>query len=350
MSSNKQHCNSYEWRGFMLDCVRHFMPISFIKEILDQMARLKLNRFHWHLTDDQGWRLPIKARPLLIEKASTRIDGDHFIGGFYTEEQIRDLVKYAEARDIVIVPEIDIPGHVCAALHAYPSLSCPGHETRIPNTWGIFEDVLCAGSGETAIFLNDVFETVLDLFPSPWIHIGGDEVKDDRWKNCPKCQKVISDNNYPSERSLYSHILSPICQLIRSHGRSVIGWDEMLESCPQEDIIIMSWRGEEGAIEASKQGKKSILCPHEYFYLDYPESKDDPIPGADWMPTLSVEKMKTYEVPKIEGILGLQSNLWTEELLGPKEARHRIFPRLETLAKKCHQKTSPQLKTSEKVN
>ncbi|WDE95758.1 family 20 glycosylhydrolase [Lentisphaera profundi] len=336
--NSKSSSNAYEWRGFMLDCVRHFMPIHFIKEVLDNMARVNMNRFHWHLTDDQGWRLPVKNRPLLTEKASSRIDGDLIIDGYYSADEITEIVNYAEKLNIVVVPEIDIPGHVCAALYAYPELSCPNHETRIPNDWGIFDDVLCAGSSAVAPFLKDVFETVLELFPSPWIHIGGDEVKDDRWKSCSKCQEVIRDNKYASEKDLYSHILSPICKLIRDHGRQVIAWDEMLESCPEEDVIIMSWRGEEGAQAASAKNRQSILCPHEHFYLDYPNSKNDILPGADWMPTLPIEKIQAYKIPDLNGIIGLQCNLWTEQVFSADDARHRLLPRLDAVAAKCFEK------------
>lgn len=320
----------FGYRGMHLDVARHFFSIDEVKKYLDFMAFYKMNRFHWHLTDDQGWRVEIKKYPKLQEIAAYRketlighyndiphkFDGQRY-GGYYTQDEIREVVKYASDRNITIIPEIDIPGHSQAALSAYPELGCEDKVYEAATLWGVFEDVLCPNE-VTFQFLNDVFDELMDLFPGEYIHIGGDECPKVAWKNSAFCQQLIVENNLGDEEGLQSYIIKRVAQHIQSKGRKIIGWDEILEGGLAQDAIVMSWRGVEGGIEAARQNHNVIMTPVSHCYFDYyqSESPDEPLSIGGYIP---IEKVYHWNpIPKEltpderRHILGGQSNLWTE--------------------------------------
>ena len=295
----------FAWRGNMLDCGRHFFPISFIKKYIDILAMYKLNTFHWHLTEDQGWRIEIKKYPLLTEISSWRdetvvghntdkYDGMGY-GGFYTQDQAREIVKYAAERYINIVPEIEMPGHSSAALAAYPQLGCTGGPYKVQERWGVFKDVYCAGKDETFEFLQNVLDEVMDIFPSPFIHIGGDECPKDSWKECPACQKRMKDNHLKDEHELQGWFITQMDHYLTSKGRRLIGWDEILEGGLAPQATVMSWRGTKGGIEAAKLHHDVVMSPTTNMYLDYYQSKDkdnEPFAIGGFLP---LEKVYDYE-------------------------------------------------------
>ncbi len=270
----------FGYRGVMLDVGRYYLPVTYIKQYIDVIASLKLNRFHWHLTEDQGWRIEIKKYPRLTTVGSQRketnkghlsenkFDGKPH-GGFYTQEEVKDIVAYAAERFVTVVPEIEMPGHATAALASYPQLGCTGGPYEVSTKWGVHKEVFCAGNDETFTFLEDVLTEILPLFPSQYIHIGGDECPKDRWKQCPKCQARIKALGLKDEHELQSYFIGRIEKFLNAKGRKIIGWDEILEGGLAPDATVMSWRGEAGGKEAARQRHDVIMTPNTYLYLDY---------------------------------------------------------------------------------
>lgn len=341
----------FAWRGNMLDVGRHFFPVSFIKKYIDILAMYKINTFHWHLTEDQGWRIEIKKYPLLTEishwrdstvvghaSKSNKYDGIGY-GGFYTQEQAREIVRYAAERYITVVPEIEMPGHSSAALAAYPNLGCTGGPYHVKCTWGVHKDVYCAGKDETITFQKDVLDEIMDIFPSQFIHIGGDECPKDAWKKCPDCQKKIKELGLKDEHELQSWFITQIDKYLTSKGRRLIGWDEILEGGLAPQATVMSWRGIKGGVEAAKQHHDVVMSPTTHMYIDYYQSEDkknEPLAIGGF---LTMEKVYSYEpVPEelnseeAKYILGVQTNLWTEYVATTKKAEYMLLPRLQAQA------------------
>ncbi len=306
----------FGYRGLHLDVGRHFFPVAFVKKYIDYIALHKMNYFHWHLTEDQGWRIEIKKYPRLTGIGSCRsgtIIG-HYPGtgndsvrtcGFYTQDEIRDVVRYAADRYITILPEIELPGHSSAALTAYPWLGCTGGPYQVQQTWGVFKDVFCAGNDSTFRFLEDVLDEVMALFPSKYIHIGGDECPKTSWKSCPKCQKRIKDNGLKDENELQSYFVQRIGKYINSKGRRMIGWDEILEGGLAPDATVMSWRGEQGGIDAAKQDHDVIMTPGSYVYFDHAQSKDeDSVTIGGYLPLDTVSIVTSWSPGGTDGRSG----------------------------------------------
>jgi hexosaminidase len=360
----------FSYRGVLLDCGRHFFSVEFIKQFLDAMALHGCNQFHWHLTEDQGWRFEVKAYPDLAKKGSVREKSiiasskvrlyDNIpYGGYYTQDECRDIVRYAAERYINVVPEIDMPGHMQSALHVFPNLGCTGGPYPVATHWGVMREVLCGGNPETLNFLKTVFGELCDVFPSPYIHIGGDECPKERWKKCPKCQAKIkelgltddpkdtgeggrgSQDGRSAENKLQTYINHEIEQFLASRGRSLIGWDEILAGGLTDNAIVMSWRGTKGGIAAAKQNHRVIMSPNVYSYIDHPQLKDlSKTPRTTDSYIVSCSKMYSFEplVPeeltKEEGdcILGVQANLWTEHVAYPEHALFQLLPRLGAMS------------------
>lgn len=349
----------FVYRGMHLDVSRHFFDIDMVKRYLDIMEIHKLNTLHWHLTDDQGWRIEIKKYPRLTEVGSVRnktIIGHIFNsqgydhtrygeGMWYTQEQIREVIDYAAAKGIEIIPEIDLPGHMLAALAAYPELGCTGGPYEVWGDWGIADEVLCAGNEKTMLFLEDVLDEVSDLFPSEYIHIGGDECPKVYWEKCPKCQAKIKGlglkdtEEFQAEHFLQSYVMTRMTNALEKKGKKIIGWDEILEGDVAENAIVMSWRGTAGGIKAAQMGHDVIMTPNTFFYLDYYQSEDtadEPLGIGGYLP---VEKCYSYE-PFAEEmteeeqshILGVQANLWTEYIASNEHLEYMLLPRLAALS------------------
>ena len=341
----------FGYRGMHLDIARHFQPAEFVKKYIDQMARFKFNRFHWHLTDDQGWRIEIKKYPKLTEIGSKRPEthtgsytptfkGDGIPhGGFYTQEQIKEVVAYAKERHITVIPEIELPGHASAALAAYPQLGCKAdYEYKVKMTWGIFKEVFCP-TDETFKFLEDVLEETISLFPdSPYIHIGGDEVLKDHWKESAFVQELKAKENLKDEHEVQSYFVRRIEKFINSKGKKIIGWDEILEGGVAPNATIMSWRGEKGGIEAAKAKHDVIMTPNTYVYFDYGQGDPayEPLNIGSYVP---LEKVYGWNpVPKelspeeSKYIIGGQANLWTEYIKTPSQVEYMVFPRMVALS------------------
>jgi hexosaminidase len=343
----------FPYRGLHLDTSRHMFPVEFIKHYLDWMARYKLNTFHWHLTDDQGWRIEIQQYPQLMEigsmrketlvghaPQSTQYDGKPY-GGFYTQEQIRDVVAYARDRFITVIPEIEMPGHSLAALAAYPELACTPGPFETATTWGVFKDVFCPKEN-TFQFLENVLTEMMELFPSPYIHIGGDEVQKDRWKESPDAQAVIRREGLKDEDELQSYFIRRMERFINSKGRRMIGWDEILEGGLAPDATVMSWRGEQGGIAAARQGHDVIMTPDKYLYFDHYQGDrgahgtSEPLAIGGMLP---LDKVYSYNpLPAAlnpeekKHILGAQANMWTEYIADSRQLEYMLFPRLFALA------------------
>lgn len=336
---------AFSWRGLHLDVSRHFFTVEEVKSFLDLMALYKFNTFHWHLTDDQGWRIEIKQYPKLTEvggfRDSTVIghysdsprEYDHTkYGSFYTQDDIRDVVSYAEELHIIVVPEIEMPGHSRAALAAYPELSCTGELQGVPGLWGVFDDIYCSKE-ESIEFLQNVLDEVLDLFPSEYIHVGGDEAPKSRWDKCENCKKVMEENDLHDSHELQSYFIKRMDTYLTERGRKLIGWDEILEGGLSPNAAVMSWRGEEGGIEAAKQGHYVVMSPTTYCYFDYYQSSHDsePLAIGGYLP---LEKVYRYNpVPKdltkeeAKYILGGQANIWTEYISDYSYVEYMAFPR-----------------------
>jgi hexosaminidase len=333
----------FAWRGLMLDCSRHFYSVPFIKKLIDALSLHHISVFHWHLTDDQGWRIPIPAYPLLTEIGSRRFDNrrGRYLGGFYSHDEIRDIVAYAAVRHVEVVPEIDLPGHANSILAAYPGLGCTGGPYRVEDRFGIFEDVLCAGNDEIFTLAAAIFDTLGELFPSKYIHIGGDEVRFNRWNECPKCRERMKEAGLDEGRELQSWITVRLAEMLKERGKIAIGWDEVLEDSPRyplpENTAVMSWRGVKGGIEAVRRGRQVIMSPNtEGCYLDYKHRDDPEEPGQ--LGTSRISQL--YALDPLAGmgdearglVLGGQANLWSELIYAGKIAEYMIFPRICALA------------------
>ena len=330
----------FKWRGLMLDPCRHFWDINFVKKYIDLMALHKMNSFHWHLTEDQGWRIEIKKYPKLTEVAAWRNEDGKKYGGFYSQDQIREIVEYAAERFITVLPEIEMPGHSVAAIAAYPELSCFDEPAEIPTTWGVFENVYCAGNENTFQFLEDVLTEVFDLFPGEYIHIGGDECPKANWKKCPKCQERIKNENLNNEDELQSYFIKRMEKFINKNGKRLVGWDEILEGGLAPNATVMSWRGTEGGIAAAKQGHDVVMSPVTHCYLDFPQKEDEKI-DIGGCTTTTTEKAYEFEpIPdelsdeEAKHVLGGQGNLWTEHIPTVERAEEMVYPRASALAEK----------------
>ncbi|MBE2222586.1 MAG: beta-N-acetylhexosaminidase [Anaerolineae bacterium] len=331
----------FSWRGFMLDEGRHFQGKTSVLRLLDAMALLKLNRFHWHLTEDQGWRLEIKQYPRLTAVGAQRagtapgmiamVRGKHNgvpHGGFYTQDEVREVVAYAAERHITVVPEIEMPGHSTAALVAYPELGCTGGPYEMPTRFGIFKDVYCVGKDHTITFLEHVLAEVLALFPSPYIHIGGDEAPRSRWQKCPDCQKRIADNNLGDEHGLQLYLTNHMARFLRDNGRSLIGWNEILNADLEPSAVAQYWvRNRKGMIAAIENGRSAILSPNWHYYLDYSYSLTALSKTYNHEPVFSELSQSAAK-----NILGIEAPLWTEFVPTAKRMGYQAFPRLTAVA------------------
>uniref|UniRef100_A0A4W5LQ13 Beta-hexosaminidase n=1 Tax=Hucho hucho TaxID=62062 RepID=A0A4W5LQ13_9TELE len=305
----------YSYRGLQLDVSRHFFSTAVIKDLISQMSYYKLNNFHWHLTDDQVGNK--------FERFPRFFDGNPY-GGFYTQEEIKDIVQYAQEHYVNIIPEIEMPGHASAAVAAYPNLACfPSPDFKVIESWGVFEDVFCAGKEETFVFLQDVLDEILPLFPSTYIHIGGDECPKTKWKQCPNCQKRIKELGLKDEHELQSYFVKRMEKYLNANGRQIFGWDEILEGGLAPNAAVMSWRGESGGISAAKQKHPVIMTPEDYVYFDHNQ-------GYSLQEPLSVEQLY---------IKGVQANLWSEYLTSPAKLNYMLYPRLFALAEIAWTKT-----------
>lgn len=329
----------FKWRGMHLDVGRHFFSKEFVKKYLDLMALYKMNVFHWHLTEDQGWRIEIQKYPELTEISAYRTEADGTVyGGFYTQEDIREIVAYAAERQITIVPEIEMPGHCMAALAAYPELSCTGGPFEVPSIWGVKKDVYCAGNEKTFEFLENVLLEVIELFPGEYIHIGGDEVPKDRWKECSKCQRRIRQEGLADEHELQSYFIKRMERFLNDHGRKLIGWDEILEGGLAPEATVMSWRGEKGGIEAAQMGHEVVMTPNSHCYFDHyqadPASQPKAIGGLTTLKDVYHYNPVSKELNEAEQerILGVQANLWTEYITTPEYAEYMAVPRMLALS------------------
>jgi hexosaminidase len=333
----------FAWRGLMLDCSRCFYSVPFIKKIIDALSLHHISVFHWHLTDDQGWRIPIPQYPLLTEIGARRLDRRRgkYLGGFYSHDEIRDIVAFAGARHVEVVPEIDLPGHASAILAAYPGLGCTGGPYRVEDRFGIFEDVLCAGNDGIFDLAAAVFDTLKELFPSRYVHIGGDEVRFNRWDGCPKCKKRLDETGLTESRELQSWITVQLARMLEERGKVAVGWDEVLEDSSRyplpENVVVMSWRGVQGGIDAVRRGRQVIMSPNTSgCYLDYKHCDSPEEPGQLGVSRIS----QLYGLDPLAGIgeeardliLGAQANLWSELLYAGKFAEYMIFPRICALA------------------
>ena len=345
----------FAYRGMMLDVGRHFFSVDFVKRYIDLLAMHNMNYFHWHLTEDQGWRIEIKKYPRLTEIGSirketgigasrTEFDGKPY-GGFYTQDEIKEIVKYAQEQYVTVIPEIDLPGHMLAALAAYPELGCTGGPYEVACHWGVFSDVLCIGNEKTYEFLEGVLAEVIELFPSKYIHIGGDEAPRTRWETCPKCQVLAKkeglkpDREHSTEDRLQSYCMKRIERYLNEKGRQIIGWDEILEGDVAPNATVMSWRGMQGGIKAAKLKHDVIMTPNDYMYFDYYQSADKGQEPLAMGSGVTVEKVYGFEPVATEleneekkHILGVQANMWTEYIATPEHVEYMMVPRMAALA------------------
>lgn len=344
----------FSYRGMHLDVCRHFFPLEFVKKYIDLLAMHNMNTFHWHLTDDQGWRIEIKKYPKLTEIGSQRnrtVIGKNTSeydntphGGFFTQEEAKEIVRYAQERYITVIPEVDLPGHMLAALAAYPEMGCTGGPYEVCPLWGVFEDVLCIGNDQTMQFLEDVMAEIIEIFPSKYIHIGGDEAPRNRWKECPKCQARIkaeglkATQNHTAEDRLQSYCMTRIEKFLNSKGRLIIGWDEILEGDIAPNATVMSWRGASGGIKAAQMGHDVIMTPNTYCYFDYyqtADTKDEPFGIGGYVPIEKVYSLDpTFDLNEEQKkhIIGAQANLWTEYITTTEHVEYMVLPRMAALA------------------
>ncbi len=341
----------FSYRGVHIDCSRHFFPVDFLKTYIDILALHGCNNLHWHLTDDQGWRFEVKSMPLLTQEGSIRketvigsevggiFDGQEYGRGlYYTQEQCREIVQYAAERYINVIPEIDLPGHMVAALHVYPQLGCTGGPYEVWTQWGVAQDILCAGNPETLVFLKKVLGELTDVFPSKLIHIGGDEAPRTRWQQCPKCQAKMKELGLVNEAQLQTYINQELEAFLSEKGRTVIGWDEVLEGGLSENATVMSWHGADGAVAAASQRHNVIMTPTSYCYFDYYQlSNRDAQPRAigGYVPISKVYSLEPVpsELPEDlrQYVLGAQCNLWAEHIFAPQQMEFMLLPRLSAL-------------------
>lgn len=343
------------YRGLMLDVARHFFTVDEVKRTLDLMALHKMNVFHWHLTDDQGWRIEIRRYPELTRVGSVRRrtligkdPGGEYdetcrydetpYGGYYTQEQIREVVEYAARRFITVIPEIEFPGHAVAALASYPWLSCTGERYEVRQTWDIDDRVFCPGRESTFEFIEGVLDEVMELFPSEWIHIGGDECPTKMWAGCPHCRERMRTEGISDLRGLQGYATARVERFLQAHGRELIGWDEILEGGVTPTAVVMSWRGTEGGVRAARQGNRVVMSPSTYCYFDYYQTEDTDSEPLAWGGFLPLERV--YAFDPLEGldagerccVLGVQANLWTEYIPDFDQAQYMLLPRLSALA------------------
>lgn len=338
----------FKYRGMMLDCSRHFFSIDFIKKFIDLIALHNMNTFHWHLNDDQGWRIEIKKYPKLIEIGSVRtgtvmgrnsdVDDSIKYGGYYTQEQCREIVEYARQRHITVIPEIDMPGHMKAVLASYPNLGCTGGPYKVGHNWGVYYDVLCIGNEDTFKFVEGVLDEIIDIFPSRYIHIGGDETPTKRWSECSKCEKIMQKEGLPINK-LQAYFTNRIEKYLNSKGRSIIGWDEILDGDINKSATIMSWRGIEPGEKGAKMGHDVIMSPTSHCYFDYAQTKEQYSEPLTQVHALDVEQVysldpapKTMSEESKKHILGVQANLWTEYISNPNLATYMLLPRMAALS------------------
>jgi hexosaminidase len=340
----------FAYRGMHLDVARHFFSVTFIKKYINLMAMLKMNTFHWHLTEDQGWRIEIKKYPKLQEIAAFRnetlighysdqphqFDGKKY-GGFYTQEEIKDIVKYASERQITIIPEIEMPGHSQAAIAAYPELGCTRKQVKVATKWGVFNDIYCPKE-TTFKFLEDVIDEVVELFPGKYIHIGGDEAPKTNWKKCKNCQQLIKKEDLKDEHELQSYFITRMEKYINQKGKQIIGWDEILEGGLAPNATVMSWRGTNGAVQAAKEKHDVILTPQSHCYFDHYQSdnENEPLAIGGFLPLEKVYRFNPIpkELTKEESkyVLGAQGNVWTEYITTPEKVEYMAFPRAIALS------------------
>ena len=355
----------FTYRGMHLDVARHFFSVDFVKRYIDLLALHNMNTLHWHLTDDQGWRIDIKKYPKLAEIASVRhrtVKGylgsgeyDHTsYGGYYTQDQLREVVAYANERFIQVIPEIDLPGHMLAVLAAYPELGCTGGPYEVSPDWGVFEDVLCVGNEKAMHFLEDVMLEVMEIFPSKYIHIGGDEAPRTRWKSCRKCQARIrqeglkGNHTHTPEDMLQSYCMKRIEKFLNAHGRQIIGWDELLEGEVAPNATVMSWRGSAGGIKAAQMGHDVIMTPNTHCYFDFyqtDDTKNEPLAIGGYIPFEKVYGLEPTEGLNSEQsnhILGVQANVWTEYITTEEHLEYMVLPRMAALCEV--QWTAPEKK------
>lgn len=340
---------TFSYRGMMLDCSRHFFPMWFVKQYIDLLAMHNMNVFHWHLSDDQGWRIEIKKYPRLTTVGSVRanttighnteLNDSTPYGGYYTQDQAREIVEYARQRYITVIPEIDMPGHMKAALAAYPELGCTGGPYEVGTRWGIYADVFCVGNEKVYQFCEDVWSELMQIFPSTYIHIGGDETPTTRWADCPKCKKVMADNGL-NIKNLQGYFTNRIEKFLNANGRRMIGWDEILGGKINQSATIMSWRDMKQGIDAAYKGHDVIFSPTSHMYFDYCQSQKN----YQYEPTrcggdLSVEKVYSLKVcadtvsaDVRKHIIGVQANLWTEHVPNAQVAEYQVLPRMAALA------------------
>lgn len=338
----------FGYRGMMLDCGRHFWPVPFVKKFIDILALHNMNVFHWHLNEDQGWRIEIKKYPKLTEIGSKRsctvlghnsdIDDGTPYEGFYTQDEAREIVRYAAERNITVIPEIDMPGHTVAALASYPELGCTGGPYSVGYGWGIYKDVLCLGNEKVYTFLQDIIDELIDIFPAKYIHIGGDESPTVRWENCPKCQALAKANNVDAKH-LQEVFTNRMEKYINSKGRSIIGWDEIAQGNINKSATIMSWRGVEPGSKATEAGHDVIMSPTTYCYFDYyqSENKDkEPMCIGGYLPVSKVYEFdaapESLSETAKKHILGVQANLWTEYVSTTNMVEYMILPRMAALS------------------
>lgn len=363
-TSSKEICNlpcckiidqpRFNWRGMHLDVSRHFFDINFIKKYIDYLAMFKYNIFHWHLTDDNGWRLEIKKYPKLTEIGAWRAPREGIdwrdcepqkpgeettYGGYYTQDEVKEIIQYAQERFITIVPEIEMPGHTSEVLAAYPELGCTGGPYKVATgTYWPNKDIFCAGNDKIFTFLENVLDEVIDLFPSEYIHIGGDEANKEEWKTCGKCRKRMQEENLQNVEELQSWFIKRIAKYLQSKGKKMIGWDEILEGGLADNAIVMSWRGEVGGIKAAIAGHDVIMCPGTHCYFDHyqgdPETEPKAIGGfTDLKKVYSYEPIPAELSAKQEHhVLGAQGNVWTEWMETPEHVEYMIFPRMTALS------------------
>jgi len=345
----------FAYRGMHLDCARHFFPLEVVKDYIDMIALHGMNKFHWHLTEDQGWRIEIKKWPKLttvgawrsgtVISRNTPIEDGIRHGGFYTQDECREIVKYAADRYITVIPEIDMPGHMLGALAAYPELGCTGGPYEVQRRWGVFADILCAGKEKTFQFVQDVLDELISIFPSEYIHIGGDESPRSRWKECPLCQKRIQDegikaeNGQSKEDRLQGYFTKRVEKYLASKGKKIIGWDELLGCDVDQSATIMSWTGAEPGAKGAKLGHDVIMTPNGVMYFDYYQTKQT------WNEPLSIGGCSTVEdvyqfepvaadltPEQAQHILGVQANLWGEYIAYPSQIQYQVLPRMAALA------------------
>ena len=363
----------FVWRGMHLDCSRHFFSVDFVKKFIDLLALHNMNRFHWHLTDDQGWRIEIKKWPKLISVGSKRsgtiigtnsdIDDGIPYGGYYTQDEAREIVAYATARHITVIPEIDMPGHMLAALASYPELGCTGGPYQVGHYWGVYKDVLCVSNERVYQFVEDVLTEIMDIFPSEVIHIGGDETPTDKWLQCPRCQALQKQLPAPQQAAedfepltsklspLQAHFTKKVFDFLTSKGRRALGWDEILDGSPL-DAMIMSWRGTEPGAKAAETGHDVVMTPTTYCYFDYQQVKDTQFEPSRCGGFIPIEKVYSLDpapdslsVTAREHILGAQANLWAEYMTNEAMVEYQALPRMSALSEV--QWTQPERKDYE---